>query len=209
MLMKLLLLVFILSIAGNNLSAQSTNDLDILIQWLSGSFSSEEQSKNDSDFFNISLEMYRIWSEREDGYWMYIEQASALTKDKPYRQRIYNFIQEGDSIINFIYSIPDEKNYVGAWKNPDILSSLKPSDLELKDGCEVVIKKLNEDTFTGSTIDNNCPSNLRGAYYATAKVLITKDAMISWDQGFNENNEQVWGAVKSGYVFKKIIDRIR
>jgi len=204
--MKLLLIVFLLSIAVNNLSAQSTTDLDILVEWLTGSFNSEEQSKNDSDYFNISLEMHRIWSERVDGYWFYIEQASAFTKDKPYRQRIYNFIQEGDSIVNFIYSIPDEKNYVGAWKNPDILSSLKPTDLELKDGCEVVIKRLNENTFTGSTVDNNCPSNLRGASYATARVIITKDTMTSWDQGFNENNEQVWGAVKGGYVFKKIID---
>ncbi len=196
-------MIFIPGFTFWHTSAQSKADIEILVQWLTGSFSSIEQSINDSDYFNISLEMHRIWSDRNDGYWIYVEQASAITKDKPYRQRIYNLIQQGDSIISFIYSIPDEHNFIGAWKTPGVFSKLSFSDIELREGCEVIIKRLNEDTFSGSTVNNNCPSNLRGALYATSRVIITKDEMISWDQGFNENHEQVWGATKGGYIFKK------
>ncbi|AFH47952.1 Hypothetical protein IALB_0240 [Ignavibacterium album JCM 16511] len=78
-----------------------------------GSFNSEEQLKNDSDYYNISLEMHRIWPDRNDGYWLHIEQAVASNKDKPYRQRIYHIFEDNGVIKSVIYSIPDEKNFVG------------------------------------------------------------------------------------------------
>lgn len=184
--------------------AQQESDIDILAEWMIGSFSSEEQSLNDSDYFDISLEMRRIWENINNGYWLYVEQAVAETKDRPYRQRIYHLVEEGGMIKSIIYSIPDEKNYIGGWENISLFNSLNPDNLEIRDGCEVIIHRKDQKTFIGSTVDDNCESSLRGAKYATTKVVITEDSMISWDQGFNEKGEQVWGAVKGGYIFKKI-----
>lgn len=183
---------------------QSESELDILVSWMIGSFNSEEQSKNDSDYYNISLEMHRIWSEREDGYWLYVEQAVTATKDKPYRQRIYHLFDDDGVIKSVIYSIPDEKSFVGGWKDATVFQKLSPEGLEAREGCEVIIKRKDESTFVGSTVDKNCTSNLRGATYATTEVIITKDKMISWDRGFNDKDEQVWGAVKGGYIFNKL-----
>jgi CpeT protein len=50
---------------------------------------------------------------------------------------------------------------------------------------------------------NNCPSNLRGATYATSEVVVQHDKMISWDRGFDSRDKQVWGAEKGGYIFMK------
>jgi hypothetical protein len=50
----------------------------------------------------------------------------------------------------------------------------------------------------------NCPSDRKGATYATSKVTISENLLLSWDQGFNEKDEQVWGAEKGGYYFKKL-----
>ncbi|MCJ7555271.1 MAG: chromophore lyase CpcT/CpeT [Ignavibacteriaceae bacterium] len=186
--------------------AQNKSDIEILSEWMSGSFNSEEQSLNDSSYYNISLEMTRIWNQPNDGYWLYVEQAVADTKDKPYRQRIYHLVEENGIIKSIIYSIPDEKDFVGGWKNPSVFKSLKPAQLKIREGCEVVINRKDENIFIGSTVDDNCVSNLRGATYATTKVVITKNSMISWDQGFTDKGEQVWGAVKGGYVFKKVIN---
>lgn len=168
-----------------------------------GSFNSEEQSKNDTNYYNISLEMHQIWKDRVDGYWLYVEQAVASVKDKPYRQRIYHIYEKNGMIKSVIYSIPEEKNLVGGWKDISIFNKLSPSTLEAREGCEVIIKRKDENTFVGSTIDKNCTSNLRGAAYATTEVVITKDKMISWDRGFNDKDEQVWGAEKGGYIFNK------
>ncbi|WP_337872991.1 CpcT/CpeT family chromophore lyase, partial [Ignavibacterium sp.] len=65
----------------SELFSQSKSDLDLLVSWMTGSFNSEEQSKNDSDYYNISLEMHRIWENRNDGYWLYVEQAVAAAKE--------------------------------------------------------------------------------------------------------------------------------
>jgi len=184
--------------------AQNKTDLETLTDWMCGSFNSEEQSLQDSTYFNISLEMHRIWENRSDGFWLYVEQAVAETKNKPYRQRIYHLSESDGDIISVIYSIPGEQNYIGGYKDISIFNSLTPLQLEIREGCEVIIKRKDENKFIGSTIDENCLSSLRGAAYATTKVVITENSMMSWDQGFNKNNEQVWGAVKGGYVFNKV-----
>lgn len=202
--MKTLCLFFFLIILSIRILPQEKSDLDILVLWMIGSFNSEEQAKNDSDYYNISLEMQRIWNERIDGYWLYVEQSVASSKDKPYRQRIYHLYETDGIIKSIIYSIPDEKKFIGGWKNISAFDKLSPEDLESREGCDVIIKRKDENTFVGNTIDKNCTSNLRGASYATTEVLITKDKMISWDRGFNDKDEQVWGAKKGGYIFQKI-----
>ncbi|MGB0932242.1 MAG: CpcT/CpeT family chromophore lyase, partial [Chitinophagales bacterium] len=54
------------------------------------------------------------------------------------------------------------------------------------------------------TKEKECGSTLRGATYATSKVNIYKDRLESWDQGFNDQDSQVWGAVKGPYIFDKM-----
>ncbi|MBK7852430.1 MAG: hypothetical protein IPJ66_15190 [Bacteroidetes bacterium] len=36
------------------------------------------------------------------------------------------------------------------------------------------------------------------------KSTITANELISWDRGYNDKDEQVWGAEKGGYHFIKI-----
>jgi len=55
--------------------------------------------------------------------------------------------------------------------------------------------------YTGSTVGKLCESNLRGAAYATSEVTVKSDRIISWDRGFDNEDNQVWGAEKGGYVF--------
>lgn len=202
--MKQISLLIYLNLVPGLIFGQQNSDIEIMTEWMTGSFTSEEQSLNDTDYYNISLEMTRIWENFNDGYWLYVEQAAAETKDKPYRQRIYHLIEEDGLIKSVIYSIPNEKKFIGGWKNISLFSALNPNKLEIKDGCEVIIHRKDENTFIGSTVDDNCESSLRGAKYATTKVVISEDSLLSWDQGFNEKGEQVWGAVKGGYIFKKI-----
>jgi len=201
--MKIIFL-FVVLILTSTVFAQTKQDFETLIDWMQGSYNSEEQSKNDSDYYNISLEMKKIWTDRSDGYWLYVEQAVAETKDQPYRQRIYHLVFEDNIIKSIIYSLPNEKKFIGAWKNTQIFDDLDPDSLQKRLGCEVIIKRLDANTFIGSTVEKNCSSNLRGASYATTEVTITKNKLLSWDRGYNDKDEQVWGAVKGGYIFKKI-----
>jgi hypothetical protein len=202
--MKKLSLLFFIWFFSSASYSQNKSDIELLLDWMCGSFNSGQQSLDDSDYYNVALEMHRIWNDRKDGYWIYVEQAISDTKQKPYRQRIYHLVEDDEKIRSIVYTLKDEKKFVGGYNNPSVFDFLNYNEIELKEGCDVIISRKDETTFIGSTVDDNCPSRLSGATYATTKVVIKENVLISWDQGFNQNHEQVWGAVKGGYIFNKI-----
>ena len=184
-------------------ATKTDKKLNQLEQLLSGSFSSELQSKEDTSYFNISLVMLPIWTNRTDGKWMYVEQAMSTKLDKPYRQRVYHLQHsEKNTFTSDIYTIKNALTYAGLQNDKSKLEKLSFDSLELKDGCTVTLKNING-VFSGGTNGRSCPSDLRGAKYATTKITLKKGELISWDQGFDDNDKQVWGATKGGYIFIK------
>ena len=204
-----LIISFLLALNISFLTS-AQRDVEELVEYMVGSFSSKEQAEKDSSYFNIELEMVQIWKDRTDGPWIYIEQAVAESKDKPYRQRVYQLRKRNDGKIeSLVYTIPDPLKFAGDYKKEFPLLRLTPDSLILKDGCEVVLYQTDNGYFEGSTVDKNCGSDLRGASYATSEVMIDKDKMISWDRGFDEEGNQVWGAAEGGYIFKKKLNRFQ
>ncbi len=195
-------IVIFLSCSGNQ--NKSPEDLELLKSWMTGSFNSEEQSINDTNFYNIYLQMVEVWPERNDGIWLYVEQAASWSLDNPYRQRIYRLTSnENGTFESAVYTFDNPKNFIGAWKNKEIFTSITPDSISIKTGCSIILKK-DGDRFIGSTDGKNCSSELRGSSYATSEVVITKNTLTSWDRGFNENDEQVWGAETGPYIFNKV-----
>ncbi len=174
-----------------------------LSEWMTGSFSNEFQSNQDTSYYHISLEMHPIWQDRTDAIWLYVEQALFTQKDKPYRQRVYQLLDKGNGEFeSVIYKLPEEEKYIN--QGPEAFNDLNPESLEIREGCAVFLKDRG-DFFMGATNEKDCKSTLRGAAYATSQVRVFEDRLISWDQGFNEADKQMWGAEKGGYIFDKII----
>ena len=177
---------------------------DTLVEWMTGSFSSTAQAAADSNYYDIRLEMVRIWPERTDGCWIYVEQAVAASLDKPYRQRVYHVVQlEDDLFKSEVYTLPDPQSVAGQWQDPALLADLGPTDLEERDGCAVFLRQDKGGEFAGGTIGRGCGSGLRGAAYATSEVVIGPDRLASWDRGFGAGGAQVWGAERGPYIFEK------
>lgn len=206
--MRSLMFLLLLCLTSATLVAgEKANDPELsqLVQWMTGSFSSAEQAAADKDFYDIHLDMRPIWTDRTDGYWLYVEQAVSTSLDKPYRQRVYH-VKRGENGVfeSVVYALPNPEAVVNAQKKSDKpLSDLSPKDLKERVGCTVYLEKKG-DTFAGSTREKECTSKLRGATYATSIITIRKGTVESWDQGFNDKDEQVWGAEKSGYIFKQV-----
>lgn len=180
-------------------------DLKRLVGWMAGSFSSEKQSREDPAFFDIRLEMARIWPERSDGYWLYVEQAVASSLDRPYRQRVYHLSRrDKDTFESAVYELDDPMKYAGEWKKSYPLDGLTAAALVKREGASILLKRTAPGKFEGSTEGKKCKSTFRGAAYATSHVTITAESIYSWDRGFNEEDVQVWGAVKGGYLFDRI-----
>ena len=183
----------------------SAGDLDTLHEWMIGSFSSEAQAAEVEGYFDIRLEVVPIWTDREDGPWLYVEQAAASNLDRPYRQRVYHLSEEEDGALRSeVYALPEPLRFAGAWRDTTMLDGIGPGDLKVRAGCAVILRRATEERFEGSTVGKECTSTLRGASYATSKVIATAEGLESWDQGFAESGEQVWGAEDGPYLFLRI-----
>ena len=182
-------------------SSSNSKEMDELVNIMQGSYSSEKQSIVDTSYFNISLRMVPIWKNK--GHYLYVEQAMFKKQEKPYRVRIYKITQKGDEFISEIHTLKNEKDWIGKWKTPEAFDALTENDIELKQGCAVTLKRIAKNKFAGQTGYKTCPSELRGASYATSKVTVTENEILSWDQGFDKTDKQVWGAEKAGYHFLK------
>lgn len=198
------LAIALISCKKNTPTSQSDKELEELFVLMQGSFNSQQQSESDSTYYNISLHMYPIWQEK--GYFLYVEQALNNRQTRPYRQRIYELTRMNDSMFrSAIYTLPLDSLWIGKWKNAQAFDSLSVNDLNLRKGCEVMLKRIEKSHYVGKTGLKSCESALRGAAYATSEVVLLKEKIISWDRGFDSIGNHVWGATKGGYIFDKII----
>ena len=204
MAMKILFPFLLLFVISNINSQTFSEDLMELSALMTGSFSSEEQSKIDTAYFDIRLEIIRIWENRSDGIWLYVEQAAASSLERPYRQRIYRLKETGENLFKSeVYEIEEPLRFAGVWRKENPFYGYADDILQKRPGCSVRLKKIGNQTFFGSTVDKECLSDWGGATYATSIVTITENGMITWDRGFDENDNFLWGAEKAGYYFQK------
>jgi CpeT protein len=174
-----------------------------LESYMEGHFNSTAQSKADSNFYDITLHMQRIWPEKKDAFYLYVEQAVTSMATKPYRQRVYRVSRvDKYNYLSEVYSLPEESKWINAWQEPAKFSALKFEDLIERTGCAVQLVPDNG-YFYGATDGEGCESTLRGAKYATSEVEIRPDMILSWDRGYDAQGVQVWGSENGAYEFVK------
>ncbi|MBD3367323.1 MAG: hypothetical protein GF405_03975 [Candidatus Eisenbacteria bacterium] len=207
--MRALLVLSVVLAALPAWGAPGTEPLeDVAARWLTGSFSSAAQAEADTNYFDIRLETVPVWTDRDDGHWLYVEQAAAAHRERPYRQRVYHVVGMGDTLVRSeVYAIPDPLRFAGAWADDEPLAALTPDSLDLREGCAVYLRMSEQGHFVGGTVGTGCSSTLGGAAYAGSMIVLTPDRLESWDRGFDEHGEQVWGAETGPYVFERIRER--
>ena len=206
--MAFILSIMIMLSCAKHVSTDITTDSDCnkLAQWMSGTFSSYEQSIEDTNYYNIDLIMYPIWENNTDGYWFYVEQA-VHGSSKPYRQRVYHLSYLRDGLYeSAVYNIHGEDNFIRCWEDSSMLALLTMDSLELKKGCSIIIRRKCQLIFEGSTVGNSCSTDLHNADHARSEVIITKKMLKSWDRGFDKEGNVIWGPENGPYIFDKTGD---
>jgi hypothetical protein len=200
-----ILFLLILFTSVNSFAQVKSIDSERLAKMMEGSFSSEDQSKNDSDYLDLRLHMKRIWPDRTDGKWLYVEQAAASTQDKPYRQRVYRITNTYEGRFeSAVFNLNDPLRFAGEWRKEEPLSELTPDSLIFNEACADTLTLMNDDGYEGGSRGKNCTSDLRGAKFITTEIKLSLDGIIVWERGFDEDDKQVWGTAKGGYFFKRI-----
>lgn len=205
-------IVVMMVIASTACAAPGTPDdgslTNTAARWLTGSFSSAAQAAVDTSYYDIRLEMVPIWTDRVDGHWLYVEQAVASHRERPYRQRVYHVVGRGDTLVlSEVFEIPEPQRFAGDWREDEPLETLSPDSLRLREGCTVYLRMAEEGMFVGGTVGTGCASDLNGAAYATSMIVLTPDRLESWDRGFDAEGDPVWGAEGGPYIFRRIEDR--
>ncbi len=193
----------ILPLFVQSLEAQD-DDVSILAEMMIGDFSSEKQSANDTNYFHIDLHMGRIWEDDSEIIWLYVEQALGSKPEKPYRQRVYRVSYEGDGVFaSAVYELQNPERFINSWESDyNQFAEFGPDSLISREGCTVYLK-WEGDHYAGSTPGKECLSTLYGASYATSIVEIWPEGITSWDRGFDENDEHIWGAEHGPYMFDR------
>ncbi len=185
--------------------AENKSQLVALQQAMTGSYDSSSQASADPEYFNILLHMEPIWTDT-DAFYLYVEQAVVTDRDNPYRQRVYKLEKQGRKLVSRVFELPEPERFVGAYASPESFNTISPEVLVEKVGCAVYLKMDKYGVYRGQTKKKSCKSSLRGASYSTSRVSINNTFVQSWDRGFNEKGEQVWGAESGGYLFFKQVD---
>jgi hypothetical protein len=181
-------------------------DWEVLKSSMMGRFSSRDQSKADpGNYQDVRLVMTQIWPTRDDGLWLYVEQAVATDTARPYRQRVYRLVPETNgSFRTTVFNLPgDPLRFSDGTGAPHGLEALSIEDLSPRSGCDLVLRTQPNGSFAGGTEGKDCPNELKGAKYSTSAVKISPNTIVAWDRGFDAQGKQVWGATKGGYVFKR------
>lgn len=198
----LLLTGLIAALACGNAGAQTKN-MEQVGKWLEGNFSSKAQAAADADYVDIRLHIKRVWKQRADGFWFYMELAMATAPDKPTRQRFYHVSELADGRFETeVYTVNAPQRFTGAWKNPQILRGLTPDSLQLRAGCSVMLAKYG-DTYAGAIEGKACASETEGGAYTTNDVELTATMLTSWERCFDKEGRQVSGPAKGAYQFRR------
>lgn len=184
--------------------APGSGAAELLAAHLTGRFDSEAQSLSDPAYFAIQLVTCPISVPDLGERVLYVEQARLDSTDQPYRQRIY-VIEPLDphetKAVSNVFELVDPASAVGLCDDPSSLVLTADAAIE-RAGCAVEMEWLG-DRFEGGTVGKDCESTLNGATYATSNVTLTQDTLTSWDQGWNAQDQQVWGATDGPYVFDR------
>ncbi|NUN64738.1 chorismate mutase [Pseudanabaena biceps] len=186
-----------------------SNNLLTLTSWLAGEFSNREQSLEQPTWF-VNL----IWWQRPISFTvlgsvaLFAEQANALKSDRPYRQRILQFVENEGKIQVKYWGFKDPSLWSGAGKDRDRLNQITLNDIEPLAGCLLDV------TFFNAKYKAEMPKDAKCCFQyldESRQVIlgfeVSAEEFWSGDRGVNpETGTAIWGAIMDFYKFKKIQD---
>lgn len=199
-----LFLIFAIYSFNSIYSQDISPELEQLVEWMSGSFSSAAQAKADDSFESTTLKIVQIWPDVTNGAWVYAEEFLNDEIETTVNQRVFFLSEINDSEFSIDeYELPNKLKYVGAWEDPNRFSEIRVFDLKFKNGCTFFIF-YDGFQYSGQTNTGSCKNEVDGAAYSTSVIMVVADEINLWDRGYNESNQLVWGTDAGPKVYKKL-----
>jgi CpeT protein len=175
---------------------------------MAGDFSNRKQSDDrPTDFAHIHIFFRPLPFEFFNTIGFYSEQVYDYDLWSPYRQGIHRVVDKGDHILIENFGMNDPMLYAGAARDNNILNSIKPDVITSRQGCSMVFRRGNGDSFIGGVEPGNaCIIPRDGVMtYLVSDVEVTESTWLSLDRGFHpESHEHLWGSKLGPLRFEKV-----
>ncbi len=187
----------------------SSQSLTALAQLMAGEFDNQPQAMEQPAWFVHLRLWYRPLPMRIEGNLaLFAEQANALMRDRPYRQRVAVLKETSDSVQVQYFAFKQPENFLGAGANPSLLEPLRLDDLEALPGCVLTIAEQAGKFMATPPPGARCYFQYDGA---TRQVVlgfeVSAGKFWSYDRGVDpETGQGLWGALMGAYEFQKCKD---
>ncbi|HIK31389.1 MAG TPA: chromophore lyase CpcT/CpeT [Oscillatoriales cyanobacterium M59_W2019_021] len=185
-----------------------SSTLQTLAQWLAGEFDNREQAFESPQWFVHLHLWHRLLPRAIDGnIALFAEQASVISQNPPYRQRILVLYptDSSDLVLVRYWAFKHPDRVQGAGANPSLLDNISESDLEALPGCYLKAI-LQNDTFIAQPDEGvNCYFQYDGQQRQVVLGFESSDRTFkSFDRGVDPITQKgLWGALMGPYEFKK------
>lgn len=172
--------------------------------YLVGTMDTSARAAIDRDAADVRMTTCPIRVADTNTIFLYQEQALSLNLDRPYRQRFLEIAPSADNlgVESMTYKPANPEAWIGLCDRPEVDRIVSVPDFGEKI-CTITLQK-DEEGYWGSTPEEGCPTDYRGAVRVTNQVRLTETTMETWDRGFDAQGNQVWGAQDDSYQYRDI-----
>lgn len=181
--------------------------------YLAGEFDNQQQALAEPVWY-VHL---RLWQRpvelfTEDSITLFAEQANIVNLDRPYRQRILRLMpSQSEASLQVQYYMPKNPSaLIGAGRDPNLLKTLTPDQLELLPGCSLQVTQqevaVNQYKFIATPpTDTRCTFTYQGNLVQVALGFeITQTELHTYDKGIDQVIvKATWGAIVGPYCYTK------
>jgi CpeT protein len=197
-------LLFVLAprVWGQSLSIDE--QVDEVASYLIGAMDTSAQAAIDRHGPDVRITTCSIRVADTAATFLYQEQALSLKLNSPYRQRFLQIAPSADrlQVESIAYKPANPEAWMGLCDKPEVDRIVPVSQLG-DTVCSLILQKQG-DGYLGTTPEEGCVANYRGAVRITNQVQLTQNTMETWDRGFDAGGQQVWGARDESYQYRDI-----
>lgn len=174
-------------------------------KWMDGSFSNKAQVKTDSSIAAAWLHQVRIWPDRTDGIWFYVEETRDGNTQTPFQQYVLKLTDDlGGGLLLQRYGLPgDSARFAGSWRTPRDFNRVDPFTLSLKGGCAMRLLRQGDGSLSGGTKGTSCATKMHGAAYMTVEMRVGSIQVSQWTRGYDAYGKLVFGSSKGPMLFDR------
>ncbi|MDY6939662.1 MAG: CpcT/CpeT family chromophore lyase [Cyanobacteriota bacterium] len=175
-----------------------------VVSYLVGTMDSSAQAIAHRDAPDVRITTCPIAVPTISAAFLYQEQALSMNLDDPYRQRFLQIAPNNseDAVESKAFKLANPEAWIGLCDRP--ASDRVVTIDELGETVCSLFLQPERNGYRGTTPEEGCPTNFRGAVRITNTVFLDATTMETWDRGFDATGNQVWGADDRSYRYSDI-----